>query len=61
MEKIKFNSQYDEFSDLILYEGDALDLLSNFPDEVVQLVVTSPPYNLNKAYEEKLDLDTCLN
>lgn len=61
MEKIKISSEYDEFADLILYEGNVLDLFSTFPDNTAQLVVTSPPYNLNKAYEEKLDLDTYLD
>ncbi len=61
MEKIKISSEYDEFADLILYEGNVLDLFLSFPDKTAQLVVTSPPYNLNKAYEEKLDLDTYLD
>lgn len=61
MEKIKISSEYNESADLILYEGNVLDLFSSFPDKTAQLVVTSPPYNLNKAYEEKLDLDTYLN
>ena len=38
-------------------EGDCLDLLQKVPDNFVKLVVTSPPYNLNKAYETKLDMD----
>jgi site-specific DNA-methyltransferase (adenine-specific) len=31
------------------------------PDEAVHLTVTSPPYNVGKAYEDDLDLDEYLN
>jgi adenine-specific DNA-methyltransferase len=41
---------------VVVYEGDCLDILSTIPDETVQLVVTSPPYNIGKEYEERLDL-----
>jgi len=43
--------------DLVLYEGDCIDLLSQVPDEYVNLVVTSPPYNLGKEYETRTALD----
>lgn len=60
MEKINLKSQFDESADLILYQGDTLDLLSQIPDGFVQLVVTSPPYNIDKAYETRLDMDEYL-
>ena len=34
-----------------------MDLLKKIPDESIQLVVTSPPYNLGKEYEKKLKLE----
>jgi adenine-specific DNA-methyltransferase len=37
----------------VLFEGDCLDLLAEIPDESVQLVITSPPYNVGKKYEGK--------
>ena len=40
-----------------LYEGDALELLKKLPPSSVDLTVTSPPYNIGKAYETKLRLD----
>jgi adenine-specific DNA-methyltransferase len=40
-----------------LYHGDCLDLSQTLPDESVQLVVTSPPYNIGKEYEEVLDIE----
>ena len=39
-----------------LYHGDCMDLLRTIPDETVQLVVTSPPYNIGKEYETVLDI-----
>jgi adenine-specific DNA-methyltransferase len=40
-----------------LYHGDCLEFLSMIPDETVQLVVTSPPYNIGKEYESVLDIE----
>ncbi len=41
----------------VLYPGDCLKLLKQIPDEEIQLIVTSPPYNIGKEYESKLKLD----
>jgi adenine-specific DNA-methyltransferase len=41
---------------VVLHEGSCLDFLSTIPDESVKLIVTSPPYNIGKEYEKKLDL-----
>jgi adenine-specific DNA-methyltransferase len=54
---------YDKFTPseyIVVYSGDCLDLLRSIPDESIQLVVTSPPYNIGKEYEQKLDLDLYL-
>jgi len=40
----------------VLYHGDCLDLLSQIPNDSVQLIVTSPPYNIGKWYEKKRTL-----
>jgi adenine-specific DNA-methyltransferase len=60
MERLAIAAQFDPTADLVLYEGDCLELLAQVPDASVQLVVTSPPYNLGKAYERRLDLDEYL-
>lgn len=31
--------------------GNAFDLLAGIPDNSVDLVISSPPYNIGKAYE----------
>ena len=44
-----------------LYHGDCLDLLDELPDESIQLIVTSPPYNIGKSYEQKQTLEAYLS
>ncbi len=57
---VKLSSNFDLKADCTLFEGDCLDLLTTMPDKFVQLVVTSPPYNLGKPYETRLDLEKYL-
>ncbi len=45
---------------MVLYHGDCRDLLSTIPPGIVRLIVTSPPYNIGKAYEKRLRLDIYL-
>ncbi len=45
---------------VVVYPGDCLELLCSIPSESVQLVVTSPPYNIGKEYEKRLDLNRYL-
>lgn len=42
---------------LLVYQGDAIELLSKMPRSLVNLAITSPPYNIGKQYEAKLELD----
>lgn len=60
MGKIRIAAEFDRTADLVLYEGDCLDLLPTIPSKFVKLVVTSPPYNLGKPYETRLDMDEYL-
>lgn len=57
---MKKSSNFDQDADLILYEGDTLGLLKSIPSGFVNLIVTSPPYNLGKEYETKKSLDDYL-
>jgi adenine-specific DNA-methyltransferase len=45
---------------IVVHPGDCLELLRQIPDEAIQLIVTSPPYNIGKEYEKKLGLETYL-
>ncbi|MBL9085518.1 MAG: site-specific DNA-methyltransferase [Planctomycetia bacterium] len=44
-----------------LYQGNCLDLLRSLPDASIDLVVSSPPYNLGKEYEAKRALSVYLD
>ena len=58
--KIKIKKKHDPNADVVLFEGDRLDLMRSLPDKSVKLVVTSPPYNIGKAYEKRRELDIYL-
>jgi len=45
---------------IVVFGGDCLQMLRDIPDESLQLVVTSPPYNLGKEYEKRLRLEQYL-
>lgn len=45
----------------LLFLGDCRDLLASLPDESVDLVVSSPPYNLGKDYESRTALEHYLD
>lgn len=44
-----------------IYHGDCLDYFTQIPSESIQLVVTSPPYNLGKEYESRTALNRYLD
>lgn len=44
-----------------IFLGDCMELLAEMPDESVDLVVSSPPYNLGKEYESKKALEIYLD
>jgi adenine-specific DNA-methyltransferase len=46
-------------NDVTIYNGDCSKLLKQIPNESVDLIITSPPYCIGKAYENpKDDIDT---
>jgi len=61
MSSVRVASTFDPEADFVLYPGNCLDLLSTLPDGLVKLVVTSPPYNLGKPYENRLDMEEYLD
>ncbi|MFN3739832.1 MAG: DNA-methyltransferase [Thermodesulfovibrionales bacterium] len=40
-----------------LFYGDCLLFMKEIPDKSIQLIVTSPPYNIGKPYEKRLELE----
>ena len=51
---LRRSAHFDLDADVVLYSGGCEDLLRTLPDSCVQLVVTSPPYNIGKSYGLKL-------
>lgn len=47
-------------SRIVVHEGEAYDFLRSLPENTATLAVTSPPYNLGKAYEKKQSIDVYL-
>jgi adenine-specific DNA-methyltransferase len=47
--------------DVLMACTDNLSFMRSLCDESMKLIVTSPPYNLGKAYEERSSLDVYLN
>lgn len=41
----------------LLYNMDCLSAMKELPSEIIDLTVTSPPYNIGKEYEEILPID----
>lgn len=58
--EIKISEQFAKESCIIFHQGNALDFLCKLPDGMVQLVMTSPPYNLGKQYETKTSIQNYL-
>jgi len=52
---VKIDNRFQIGNTITLYKGDCSELLSQIPDESVDLIVTSPPYCMGKAYENPHD------
>lgn len=57
--KTKIYKKFKPNNTVTLFNGDCLKLLKTIPDNSVDLIVTSPPYCIGKAYEDpKNDIKT---
>lgn len=57
-ESTKIATTFRKSERMVVYEGDCLELLKQIPDGSLQLIVTSPPYNIGKEYEQKSKLES---
>lgn len=48
---------YDPAANAVFLKGNSEETLKSVPDNSVKLIITSPPYNLNKAYEDAKSLN----
>lgn len=53
-------SDFDPDDRLVLHQGDVNDFLTTLPDQSVKLIITSPPYNLGKDYEDRVSIEKYL-
>jgi adenine-specific DNA-methyltransferase len=53
---LEINTSFSIDNYATLYLGDCIDFLKQIPDNSIQLIVTSPPYNIGKEYEKKLNI-----
>jgi adenine-specific DNA-methyltransferase len=49
----QIENAYNPQSRIVLYPGDVNELLATIPDQTAKLIITSPPYNLGKDYEDR--------
>ncbi|MBI5829790.1 MAG: site-specific DNA-methyltransferase, partial [Chloroflexi bacterium] len=56
----QIRGHYAPDTNLVLHCGDAQDFLATIPDDSVSLVVTSPPYNMGKDYEDRVSIEAYL-
>ncbi len=56
-DRVDIQTEYSPNAEIVIHSGSCIDLLTRIADESVQLIITSPPYNIGKAYERKLRLD----
>ncbi len=54
------SSEYRDDADIVIFNGDVNDFVSSLPDASVKLIITSPPYNLGKEYENKVSIERYL-
>ena len=55
--ELRLSGRWDARADCSFGLGSCLDFLAQVPDGAASLVVTSPPYNIGKAYEDAQSLD----
>ena len=58
--QISISDIYNTSADVVLFDGNCSELLKDISSSSVDLVITSPPYNLGKKYEKKMSLQTYL-
>lgn len=58
--KADTSSKFHPTLSSVIMEGDSAESLRTLPDESIKLIITSPPYNIGKAYEEATHLDVYL-
>jgi len=56
----EIQNDFDPIARIVLHCGDTLNFLETVPNDTVKLIITSPPYNLGKEYENKTAIESYL-
>jgi len=56
----KIESRFSPEAELVLFRGNVSDFVATIPDKTVSLIITSPPYNLGKDYEDRVSIEAYL-
>jgi adenine-specific DNA-methyltransferase len=54
------HNDFNSLAKIVLHCGDTLDFLETIPNDTAKLIITSPPYNLGKEYENKTSIESYL-
>ena len=54
------SSRFSENASIVVHEGDTEAFLKTIPSSAVSLIITSPPYNLGKEYESRVEIESYL-
>lgn len=57
----RIDVSYKQDSSIITHSGEVLPFLTTIPSGLFRLIITSPPYNIGKAYEQPKELADYLN
>ena len=55
------SEKFSPKAEIVISQGESLDILKNCPDNFAKLIITSPPYNIGKEYETQTRLDKYLD
>ncbi len=55
--ELEVKNKFSHKNQVTLYKGDCLDFLKTIPSNTIQLIITSPPYNVGKSYEKKTKIE----
>lgn len=58
--KLVIEEDYSDDAQIMLFSGDVNDSILKIPDQSVNLIITSPPYNIGKDYEKKTTIEKYL-
>jgi len=52
----KISDHFSPSAQIVFAQGDSLEILTSCPSGFAQLIITSPPYNIGKAYESRVEI-----